>query len=194
MGVSYLLDFHGESLKLISSDKVLSTESDFINVLNKECTKSRTHLITIQLKLIFEKFDSICRASFDWRDNLKTILAHGFNVKRVDSKGNSMTLMKSFKPVQFKLLAIGCPEINLGYFHMGSDQVIHGQFMAFCKATEYPPDIHRHIVSGALITNGGALISIGLTNTELLVDVNPTTKIIKGNQAIIEFLSDPCSQ
>lgn len=190
MSTSYFLDFHGESLKLFTSERLASTESDFIDLLETECSKKHIHLIAIQLKLIFEKFDSDNNTSFDWRDNLKTTLAHGFKVKRIDSKGNSATLEKSFSPVQFKLLADNSPEIHLGFFHMGSDQTISEQFIAYCRATEYPPNIHKHIISGALIKNGGLLLAINSNQNESLAQLDPLTKILSGHDLIIEFLSD----
>lgn len=190
MGAEYFLEFHGESLKLFTSKKVVPTESAFFDLLASECPKKKTHLIAIQIKLIFEKFDSISNASSDWQDNLKTLLAHGLNVIcTIDSK--NIILTKTYFPIQFQLCLDNIGNIHFGYFHIESHQVPAGQFINFCKATEYPPGIHEYIISRGLLNSGGTLVAITSGHLTNLIGLNPKTGTISCHSEVFVYLSKP---
>ncbi len=184
----YFLNFQGEAIELFRSPKAFESENTLIDEMEKFDRSSRIHLVDIQLKLIFSRFDSINHRSDRWQDNLKTLLAHGFHLVR----GSGRILNKSFYPVRFTLVPAGQMEVvHFGFFHKLDGQDIAERFIEFCKATEYPPGIHAHIVELVLCTCGGILTGIEPQKTTRLIQRDRDTGTITGADSIIRLLTTP---
>lgn len=181
---TYKLEFVGEEVELLRSPQSIQTECDFIQRLDQIANRNRIHLMKMQITQLFDKLDTVNHRSDDWRDNLRTLLAHGFRLK----KGSDF-LTKSYRPLTFNLIPEkGLVAIHFGFFHLSAEESIPGQFIKFCNKTEHPPGIHQHVISSVIKNGGGALYAHYRSGSHLLIKSDPLADTLSGDDDIIHFV------
>lgn len=189
MSFNYLLHIKGETLLVLRSDSDVKSESEFIDLLSRTSSKLKLSLISVQIRLLFEKLDSKSGYCWDWQNNLKTLLAHGLGLVQ-SSKQSSSKLEKSFLPLRFELTLNEHEPLHFGFFHTTSGTTPSDQFIEFCNASEYPTGINKHILTTALLQHGGQLIAHENEQSEVLVSLNISNGHIVASDPLFQFLSD----
>ncbi|MBL7688068.1 MAG: hypothetical protein JNJ49_08525 [Bdellovibrionaceae bacterium] len=99
---------------------------------------------------------------------------------------------KSFTPVRFFLIARNPQNaVHFGFFFTENKQDVAERFIEFCKATEYPPGIHGHIIELVLTTCGGSLFAIEAQTITTLIQLAPSIGLLTGDDAVIRYLTKP---
>jgi hypothetical protein len=186
----YQLHINGEFLEIFRSTTVHRSEIGLIQEIATTPEKLRRYLAEDITTMLFGKFDSINHRSETWSDNLKTLLAHDFDIFHVN--GNKI-LTKSFCPLTFRLFCERTQSyLHFGHFHREPDQIVTDQFVKFCQVTGYPPRVHQWVISEILFNGGGGrLFAIDASIEIVLAMRDPRTGIVSGVDEILDFIAGP---
>lgn len=168
--VDYKITYGTEAIPFIKGDVSFLDEKSFTDYLDRH-KWANAPMAFPQINLLIGSLDPTGCKCNNWRDHLKVLLAHGFDIQ-AHSAEKRWVLKKSYYPVCYQAQDFERTMMtHIGYFFHLCNQTADDQFPKYCEAADYPPGTMRTIML-AYLNSGHTVWATTEQRSEILIRAN----------------------